>query len=715
MEKNQKQVMAVVIGTALAVSAALALPAGAEPVVAPGRVVPAGAPPAGPALQTIDLSPATGSSPTGRAFSAPGALRAESAAGARTVAPRTIRRFSLVGATWNDPRRVLEGAVEIRTRRAADGAWTGWQRLEADEASPAEPGTGEAKGARGSTDPLWVGECDAVEARVAADPDGTEPLPAGLRVDLISPGDPPVPAPRTTPVGYALPASPVRARAEVTVPPRPAPDVVSRRGWGANESIVKGTPEYTTDVQVVFVHHTAGTNNYSCAESESIIRGIQAYHVRSNRWDDIGYNFLVDKCGTLYEGRGGGISRPVLGAHTLGFNARSSAVAVLGDYTGRGVPARVKRVIAQVAAYKIGAYGNPVTGRVGLTSSGSDRYARGSTAMLNRIAGHRDTGRTACPGNVLYSQLGSIRSIAGAAPGDLAVTKINGATKVGRTYFSRGTIRPFWGTSTPTTLLHRFDVLVDDVLTASAPRAGREQLLELEPGRHTVTVRAVALNGRTAVTSAAVLVDRTLPEFTSGPSVSLRTGSLNGIVPVRMRWAAEDAGGLGALAVTAPATVNLDPATTAWAGSVPAGAGTTYGLRATDRAGNVRSVAVRRTAFVAAESLAERSGAWSAVGGSAYLGGQALRSTTADSALTWAFTGRSAALAVSRTAVSGRIRIVVDGEPAGVVDLRSPATLHRRAVWSRAWSSSERHTVRIEAEGTAGRPGVIVDGLVYLR
>jgi len=702
--------MAAVVGTTVAISGAAAVLAGEGGAAAHREALtaPARSALAGPILQTIGLVPAAGPAPTGRGFAVPGRPRS-------AVAPRTTGRFSLVGVTWNDPRRSLGAAVEIRTRRAADGAWTAWQRLESDEASPAEPGTGEARAARGSTDPLWVGESDGVQARVAG-AGRAGPLPAGLRVDLINPTNPTAPAPRIAPAAYALPVPAGRAREDaVTLPPRPAPSVVSRAGWGANEAIVKGSPEYSSDVQVVFVHHTAGTNSYRCADSASIIRAIEAYHVKSKHWNDIGYNFLVDRCGTLFEGRAGGITRPVLGAHTLGFNTRSSAIAVLGNYSGRAVPARVKQVIAQVAAYKIGAYGSAPAGRVALTSSGSDRYAKGSTAMLNRISGHRDTGRTECPGDALYAQLGSIRSLAGAGPAGLAVTKVNGATEVGGTYYTRGTIRPFWQVSTPTTMLHRFDVFVDDVLTASAARDGRAQLLTLSPGRHTVRIRAVALNGRTAVTTAAVLVDRDLPEFTSGPGLSLRTGSLNGIVPVRLRWSVTDASGLGSLALTAPAPVRLDPTATAWAGSVQAGAETTYGLRATDRAGNARSVAVQATAYVAAETLAERTGTWRELPGTAYLGAGAVRSTAADSSLTWAFTGRSAALAVSRTAASGRVRVIVDGEPAGIVDLRSPETLHRRAVWTRSWATTARHTVRIEVEGTAGRPGVIVDGLAYLR
>ena len=638
-------------------------------------------------LQTIELLPA------GRSFSVPTA--------ARTVPRRATGRFSLIGVTWTDPRAVLGGAVEVRTRRAADGAWTAWQRLESDGASPAEPGSADATAARGGTDPLWVGESDGVEAAVAAGPGRTTPLPAGLRIDLINPGDPPAPA-----LGRAAP---------VELPSRPAPAVVSRAGWGANEAIVKGAPEYTSDVQVVFVHHTAGSNDYSCADSAAIVRAIETYHVKSNHWDDIGYNFLVDKCGTLFEGRKGGIDRPVLGAHTLGFNSRSSAIAVLGSYTDRGVTARVRRVIAQVAAYKIGAYGNTPAGRVTLVSSGSDRYAEGSRAVLNRISGHRDTGRTECPGDALYSRLGAIRRIAGAGPAGLALAKMNGASRVGSAYYTRGTIRPYWRVSTPSALLSRFDISVDGVLTASAPSAHRQQLLRLAEGRHSVRIRAVALNGRTSITDAVVLVDDTLPEFSTGPSVLLRTGSLTGIVPVRLRWVAADSGGLRSVALTSPASANLATTTTAWAGSVPPSAATTYGLRATDRAGNVRSAAVTRTPVVVSEARASRTGTWRTLRGPGYLGGTALRGTAANAALSWSFTGRSAALAVTRTAVSGRLQIFVDGEPAGMIDLRAPATMNRRAVWTRSWSSQDRHTVRIEVEGTAGRPGIISDGLVYLR
>jgi hypothetical protein len=695
VEQTPRRFLTTMFGTVLLLSGTATEFTGASGARA--RPVPAAR--SAPVLQTIDLAPA------GRAFATRPAVR------------RATGRFSLIGVTWTDPRARLDGAVRIRTRRAADGTWTAWQRLEADGISPAEPGTRDAGAARGSTDPLWVGESDGVEATLA---DHHAPLPAGLRIDLIDPGDPPAPPALPDPgvaatPRVALPGQGFAAAPRVALPERPVPELVSRAGWGANEAIVKGPPEYSSDVQVLFVHHTAGTNGYRCADSAAIVRAIEAYHVKSNHWDDIGYNFLVDKCGTLFEGRGGGVDRPVLGAHTLGFNRRSSAIAVLGNYTGRGVPARVRRVIAQVAAYKIGAYGGAPAGRVALVSTGSDRYAEGSRAMLNRISGHRDTGRTECPGDTLYAQLGAIRSLAGARPRGLAVTKMNGAREVGGVYHTRGTIRPYWRVGTPGAMLHRFDVYVDGVLTDSAPSAHRQRLLRLGPGRHTLGIRAVGLNGRTVITETTVVVDQTPPEFTAGPSLALRTGSLDEMVPVRLRWAAGDAGGLRGVTLTGPATAELAGGTTAWAGTVPPSRETTLGLRATDLAGNARSAAVTRTPVLADEDAAERSGSWHTLSSPRHLGGTAVRSTAAGASLTWSFTGRAAALAVSRTAASGRVRVFVDGAPAGLVDLRAPRTRHRRAVWTRSWSDSARHTVRIEVEGTAGRPGVISDGLVYLR
>ncbi len=653
-----------------------AMPGGATaaPAVTSTMVRPA----VGPALQTVTLN--------------------------GSLAPRGTQPFSLLGITWADPRAEIGGIVRVRTRAAGTGRWSSWQPLEAD---------GGIRGVRGATDPLWVGPSDAVEAQVTG---ARRAMPAGLRVDLINPdapapADPATPAaePRIEAAGFAA------GRAAVALPARPVPRMLTRQAWGANESIVKAAPEYTGPIEAFFVHHTATGNGYSCAQSASIVRGIQAYQVRSRGWDDIGYNFLVDKCGTIFEGRVGGVGRSVLGAHTLGFNANASAIAVIGSYGGVGVSATVRTAVATVAAYKLGAYGNPPNGRALLTSSGSDRFAKGRRVPFFRIAGHRDAGQTECPGNALYAQLPSIRAIAGAAPAGLRLLRMSGATRHGSLLFSRGLIRPLWSVSTPSALINRFEVWVDGRLTLAAPGWHRSAALRLAPGGHTVTVRALHLSGRSTSLTSKIVSDSNAPVFASGPDVVLRPGSLNGSVPIRLNWTATDVNGLAGVGLVRPTTVNLGTTARSRNGTIQPGVPTTFGLRAVDRAGNSVNASVTRTPVVLSEAVAQRSGTWRTLRDQRYLSGAALGSTTAGSSATFTFTGRSAALAVGRGARSGRVRIFVDGRDQGVLDLNSPQTIYRQAVWSRWWTSSAQHTVRVQVEGTAGRPGVVVDGLVYLK
>ncbi|MGW7290368.1 N-acetylmuramoyl-L-alanine amidase [Streptomyces sp. NPDC054847] len=203
-----------------------------------------------------------------------------------------------------------------------------------------------------------------------------------------------------------------------TGPTAPAvPAIVSRADWGADESLVADPPSYLSKVSAVFVHHTAGTNSYDCAESPAIIRAILTYHVKTNGWNDIGYNFFVDKCGTVFEGRAGGVDKPVRGAHTYGFNGDSSGVSLLGDYENGGTPTPVaKQAIADIAAWKLGLHGVDPEAQVTLTAAGDTGvYKTGEKATLNTVSGHRDGFATLCPGATLYSALPEIRRTAGAS------------------------------------------------------------------------------------------------------------------------------------------------------------------------------------------------------------------------------------------------------------------------------------------------------------
>jgi hypothetical protein len=361
------------------------------------------------------------------------------------LARRDVSRFSLVGVVWDNPDVELHGRVQVRTRAAGTDTWSGWQDVETHNAEHApDPDTAERTSGRvrGATAPLWVGDSDGVEVRVRAEAEGAagagagaaSPLPVGLRLELVDPGSASEP-PQHIPVGAAraaalrveadeaLAASAVNAglaslgAAEIPAEARrskpyvgPRPRIVTRRGWGANESWRERKFVYTKKVKAAFVHHTATGNKYKCSQAPSLIRGIYRYHVKSMGWRDIGYNFLVDKCGTVYEGRAGGAAKPVLGAHTLGFNTNSMGIAVLGTFGSAKPSSAAVKAVARLAAWKLGLYGANPRGKTYLKSGGGNLYRKGKKVRLNVISGHRDGFFTECPGRQLYRKLGSART-----------------------------------------------------------------------------------------------------------------------------------------------------------------------------------------------------------------------------------------------------------------------------------------------------------------
>ncbi|MET8409109.1 peptidoglycan recognition protein [Streptomyces sp. NPDC005195] len=388
------------------------------------------------------------------------------------VARRAVRSFSLVGVIWDDPDTELRGRVQVRTRAFGTRHWTGWQDIETHNrehgADPdsAESGSGRV---RGSTAPLWVGDSDGVEVRVQAEVDerstspGESPLPRGMHLELVDPDEEPSSRERSTaggrstgsnagtdsattvdavaattsaareataanaalaPLGATvipalskartereyLAAHPGEPRAKPYIGARPS--IVTRRGWGADEGLRERGLVYTKMVKAAFVHHTASGNNYRCSQASSVIRSIYRYHVKSSGWRDIGYNFLVDKCGTIYEGRAGGVAKPVMGAHTLGFNSDTMGIAVLGTFADTRPAAAALGAVARLTAWKLGLYGVNPRGKTYLKSGGGNLYRKGKNVRLNVISGHRDGFATECPGRLLYGKLGSARTTA---------------------------------------------------------------------------------------------------------------------------------------------------------------------------------------------------------------------------------------------------------------------------------------------------------------
>ena len=147
------------------------------------------------------------------------------------------------------------------------------------------------------------------------------------------------------------------------------------------------------------MHHTVNANNYSRSDVPAILRGIYAYHTQSRGWSDVGYNFLVDRFGRIWEGRFGGVDRPVVGAHTLGYNDYAFAMSAIGNFETVRPSEAMIRAYSALFAWKLSLHDVDA-------ASTSQRVGR---SYFKAINGHRDAGSTACPGQYLYDRLADIR------------------------------------------------------------------------------------------------------------------------------------------------------------------------------------------------------------------------------------------------------------------------------------------------------------------
>jgi uncharacterized protein with LGFP repeats len=174
-------------------------------------------------------------------------------------------------------------------------------------------------------------------------------------------------------------------------------------------------------VQAAFVHHTVTVNEYGPQDSAAIVLGIHKYHRDTNGWNDIGYNFLVDRYGQVFEGRAGGIDQAVVGAQAQGYNSVSTGVAVLGTHSAVPITPQAMTALAQLLGWKLSLHGVPCEGTVVVPSGGGsmNRYPAGRPVTLNRICGHRDGDATSCPGDALYGRLPELRRRAAALAGPL--------------------------------------------------------------------------------------------------------------------------------------------------------------------------------------------------------------------------------------------------------------------------------------------------------
>jgi hypothetical protein len=308
---------------------------------------------------------------------------------------RTPKRFNLVGLSW---RGAADPAIALRAR-VDGGDWTRWTPAGADG----------RHGRRHSTSaPVWVGEADWVQYRMSRS------VPR-LRLHFVNTTGTATAGDRTLTRlrSFAHAAVAQVARVAPAWAATTQPRIRPRADWGASQCPTRGV-SYGR-VRAAVVHHTVTANEYSRAQVPAAILAVCRFHRNTNGWNDIGYNFVVDRFGQLWEGRAGGIDEAVMGSQAQGYNSQTTGIANLGEFSFGPQRDAAIGAMARLIGWKLANHGVPTYGRARLTSAGGEhaRYPYGDTRSFNRIIGHRDTGRTACPGEQLYYQLADLRERVG--------------------------------------------------------------------------------------------------------------------------------------------------------------------------------------------------------------------------------------------------------------------------------------------------------------
>jgi hypothetical protein len=378
------------VGLVLAIGLLFAAPA--PMALASGNTVPAAPVPAAPApAAPVPAAPAPAARPavTPTVTSIPADVKVSSTAVQEglpagdsvlaTVSPKNVSTFQLVGASWAS----TTGSVTFQARTLTGGSWSAWSQL--------DPATEKEGKSHNATEPLYVGDSTSVELRAIG----------GAGSSVVSLAATTVTTP-TVAADSSLAKTSVQSTALGGVA---QPGIISRAGWGADESLRSyngadcAVPRIDSTVMGAVIHHTAGSNSYSPSQSASIVRGIYAYHVQANGWCDIGYNFLVDMYGQIFEGRYGGITLPVHGAHATSWNTDTVGVSFMMDSNLINPTTASMNAAEALLSWKLG---------------NSYRVPNGWTTLVGAaipvMFGHRDVMQTDCPGTNLYSRIQELRN-----------------------------------------------------------------------------------------------------------------------------------------------------------------------------------------------------------------------------------------------------------------------------------------------------------------
>jgi len=434
-------------------------------------------------------------------------------------------RFTVLGLTCRPPAR--HGGVVVCLRTSGDGVtWSSWYSSGLEVANDAS-----SRSPQAFIEALWTGAGRYVQvaARAAA---GSAPGPVRLRdVRLVTINSTEDADAGAAVVGVLRRVACAVAGLELASPASAMttrPEIVTRAQWGADESWRRGTPSYAP-VLMAFVHHTDSGNKYTPAQAPAIVRAIYAYHTKSLGWSDVGYDFLIDRYGAIYEGRYGGVTKGVIGAQVLGFNTGSTGVSIMGTFVSATPPPAAVASLEQLLAWKLDVHHVDPLGTGTLTCGYGQKFQTGELVTFPAIAGHRQANYTDCPGSTLYALLPAIRKVVAGigqpkiyspTVSDIAISPNGDGVQDTTTVAFALSEAADWAISIRDAGGALVRQATGNGTSASLTWAGRNDQGELLPeGTYSLTATATSANGEARAATAEILLDQTPPSVVSAAVV----------------------------------------------------------------------------------------------------------------------------------------------------------------------------------------------------
>ncbi|MBI2320633.1 MAG: N-acetylmuramoyl-L-alanine amidase [Chloroflexi bacterium] len=325
------------------------------------------------------------------------------------AAPRPFRAASPL---WL-PRDADGAPVEVAVRFSSDGsAWSDWYTSDAEIAAAMTPRD------------LHAGRLfftpDGQRARFVQFRIHGQPLRRLVLALHDGEGGPSV-------ATAAEEAEPPLRTLELALPTTPRPPIIARGAWGCpdGDKSPRWPPEYAPPTHIV-IHHTVTSN--AATDWAQQVRIVWDFHARTLGWGDVGYHYLVDPQGNIYQGRAGGDN--VIGGHTFAFNRGTVGLALLGTFVGVQPTPAAREALAQLVAWTCTRRSIEPRVQAAITaerSCGAMAVSKPTVAGHRDFAGHgcspTDPNGTSCPGDVLYQELGNLRLRASSIMRGLFITE----------------------------------------------------------------------------------------------------------------------------------------------------------------------------------------------------------------------------------------------------------------------------------------------------